>query len=448
MDTLLRGENTTRRGHVSHAFMSMHALQSMTLVVSRALSRLALLYLFSSLLAGPAYALDTIPLYEPISIGAMIRSVYPTAGISSAARLNSEGDAVGRVIIDNQYHAFVYTEAHGVQLLPPLGSYTSHVAVDVTDRDVDGRILIVGSAQTLYGDPDRAVLWVYDTSAGAVVETIEIGVPSGADWSTATAVNNNGLVVGYARAVGWMTPYQPFAYDYTTRFLHELAIPFNPVDINNSKVITGGTYRAELVYVDTLLQASNLEDLRTADRPSVTRTTALNESNEVIGVTSMGYSDGAGRIVAGAVRYVNPAGPWEVLWANSAYDTANGINIAGDVVGSTGVSAAIRPFVYIEALGQGFLVIDLVDPSLPPAYADYGANDINDQGDIVAGASSAVLFKWIGDMPPPTAPGNLTAVTHEPTWTQPWNAITISWQNTSAFTRTYSIERSVSGADS
>jgi hypothetical protein len=256
------------------------------------------------------------------------------------------------------------------------------------------------------------------------------------------------LVVGYGRAVGWRTPYQPFVYDLNTRVLHELAIPFNPVNINNSNIITGGTYRAELAYVSGIVEAVNLENLQTAERPGVTRTTALNNMSQVIGVTSMGYTDGAGRMVAGAVRYVNPSGPWEVLWANSAYDTANGINNDADVVGSIGVSAAIRPFLYIEALSQGFLVNDLVDPSFPPAYADYGANDINDQGDIVAGASSAVLFKRVGDMPSPTAPGNVTAVTHEPTWTQPWNAITISWQNTSALTRTYSIERSVSGANS
>jgi carboxylesterase type B len=152
------------------------------------------------------------------------------------------------------------------------------------------------------------------------------------------------------------------------------------------------------------------------------------------------------RIVTGAVRHADGIG-WEVLWANSAYDVANDVNLDADVVGSIGVSAAIRPFLYIEALQRGFLINDLVDPSLPPAWADYGANGINGDGWIAAGASSAVLFKRIGDMPRPTAPANLTAVTHEPTWVQPWNAITLTWESTSPFTKTYSIERSVSGAD-
>jgi uncharacterized membrane protein len=397
--------------------------------------------------AIPAPALDAIPLYEPLPIGEMIRTAHPTAGISAASAVNQQGDAVGRVVIDGVYQAFVFTETHGVQFLPPLPGWESHVAVDLTDRDVStGAVLIVGSAQTLYGDPDRAVVWEYDPQDGAILDTVEIGLPAGADWSTATAINERGLVVGYARELGWMTPYQPFVFDFGSGTLHALDIPFNPVDINEFDVITGGTYRAQLVETASGFEAPSPENLATPERPSVSRTTALNDAGQIVGVTSMGYTDGAGRIVTGAVRHTDGVG-WEVLWANSAYDTANDVNLHGDVVGSIGVSAAIRPFLYIEALQQGFLINDLVDPSLPPAYADYGANAINDEGWIAAGAGGAVLFKRIGDMPPPTPPGNVTAVTHDPTWQQPWNAITVSWQGTSGFTKTYSLERSPSGAN-
>jgi uncharacterized membrane protein len=405
--------------------------------------------LFGMLLgwAVPAAALDAVPLYEPLPIGEMIRDANPTAGISTAAAVNRQGDVVGRVVIDGVYEAFVFTEMHGVQFLPPLPGWSSHVAVDLTDRNAStGSVLIVGSAQTLYGDPDRAVVWEYDPSAGAVLDTVDIGLPTGADWSTATAVNGRGLVVGYARAVGWMTPYQPFVYDFGSRTLHALDVPFNPVDINEVDVITGGTYRAQLVETPSGFEAPSPENLATSERPSVSRTTALNDAGQVVGVTSMGYTDGAGRMVAGAVRHTDGVG-WEVLWANSAYDTANDVNLHGDVVGSIGASAAIRPFLYIDALQQGFRINDLVDPALPPAYADYGANAINEAGWIAAGASGAVLFKRVGDMPPPTPPGSVTAVTHEPTWQQPWNAITVAWEGTSAFTKTYSVERSPSGAN-
>jgi hypothetical protein len=276
----------------------------------RAPQFLAVLFGFLAALAAPAESLDTIPLYGPVPIGNMIREAYPAVGISSAAAVNEQGDTVGRAVIDNQCHAFVYTEMHGVQLLPSLQGWTSHVAVDIADRDpVTGHVLIAGSAQTLYGDPDRTVVWKYDTGSGVVLETVGIAVPEGADWSTATAVNNQGLVIGYARALGWMTPYQPFVYDYFVNELYLLEVPFNPVDINSATVITGGTYRAQLTEVEGAIVASSIEDLRTAERPSVTRTTALNDSDQVIGVTSMGYSDGAGRIVAGASATSIPTGP-------------------------------------------------------------------------------------------------------------------------------------------
>jgi hypothetical protein len=159
----------------------------------------------------------------------------------------------------------------------------------------------------------------------------------------------------------------------------------------------------------------------------------------------MGYTDGAGRMVAGAVRYIDK---WEVLWAASAFDTANDINSAQDVVGSIGVSAAIRPYLYIESKQQGFLLSDLIDPAATAASPDYGANGINDDGWVAGGASSAVLLVRTGDMPVPSPPDNLTAVPHEPTRTQPWNAITLAWENTSDFTRYYTIERTKSGAGS
>ncbi|MDH3379949.1 MAG: hypothetical protein OEQ39_23755, partial [Gammaproteobacteria bacterium] len=430
---------------------------------------LACLLLYFCLSTPPARALDAIPLYEPAPIGAMLRNLNPTAGVSSPSALNEYGDTVGRVIIDNQYHAFVYTEPHGVALLPMLPDWTSAVAVDITDPlditgcDPQACVLIVGAAQSsIYGDPERALLWVYDVFNGRVVETVNVGVLPGTDRSTLNAVNNHGIAVGYSRGV--LTPQQPMAYDFNTRRLSSLTdFPSNPVDINNDNWIVGGTFRSELA-VDSsgFVTVGPVEDLRTSESPSVSQTTALNDlvsdpvepgvKPDVIGVTPMGYHDGAGRMVIGAVRTVRDAVGvgWEVLWANSAFDRANDINLHRDVVGSLGVSSAIRPFLYIESLGQGFLLNDLIDPDSPYAdvSADYGAYAVNDGGWVAAGASGAVLFKRIGNMLPPTPPANLSAVPHEPTWQQPWNAITLNWENTSGLTRHYTIERSVSGENS
>ena len=152
----------------------------------------------------------------------------------------------------------------------------------------------------------------------------------------------------------------------------------------------------------------------------------------------MSYTDGAGHFVKGAARYTDA---WEVVWANSWQDSGKGINESGDVVGTLGVSAAIRAALYIEALDQVFLIEDLQDPW---GFLD-AARDINDAGWIAGGHAGAVLLVRTGDMPPPTAPANLTAVPHEPTWQQPWNAITLNWEDTSTLTHGFYVERRVSG---
>ncbi len=392
-----------------------------------------------------AWALDALPLYKPVSIGNMLRAAYPGTGINSAVALNEHRDAVGRAIIENRYRAFIYTEAHGVQLLPGLDGFVNTVATDITERDLDGRVLIAGAAQLSSTERERALVWVYDALNGIVLETIDIGKPQGTDWSTATAVNNKGLVAGHSRAEGVTTPFRPILYDVRSRTLHELAIPFNPADINNSDVITGGTHRARLIDDGGVIRVGVVEDLRTQVSPALREATALNELNDVAGVMIMGYTDGAGRMVTGASRYRDGSG-WQVLWSSSAFDAAAGMNNDGDVVGSIGISGAIRPFLYIEALHAGYLINDLVDPAYSSIYADYAAQDINNAGDVVAGASGAVLFVRTGDLTRPTAPANLTAVPHEPTWQQPWIAITLSWENTSALTKSYSLERRRAGA--
>lgn len=395
----------------------------------------------------PVQALDAVPLYERVSISSMIRDLYPAAGISSAVALNESGDAVGYTLIGSTYHAFIYTEAHGVHLLPVLGETPNHIAVDVTDRDTNGQVLIAGTAMIGVtdhnSDAGRAVLWVYDTLAGQTVETVDVGVLTGFDLSRIDAVNTNGLAAGFSRVDAFLGPLQPMVYDYTTGILQAVDLPFRPVDMNDSNQVVGNNIRATLSKdpATGIITVTGLEDLGAPAGTGPGSITAINELGWVSGVTGMGYGDGAGRIVAGATLYSDI---WSVLWAHSAFDRASGLNSFGDVVGILGISSAMRAALHIEALNEVFLIEDLQDP---PAFLD-SARDINDAGWISGGSAGAVLLVRIGDMPPPDPPFNLTAVPHEPTWQQPWNAITLNWENTSTLTRSYSVERSIAGADS
>ena len=157
---------------------------------------------FAVSLAGGALALDEIPQYQVVDIGDIIRDAYPTAGISSGWAVNESGDVVGAALIDSEFRAFIYTEVWGLEILPSLPGWTNHIAQDVSDRDAEGIVLIVGGAgQTTLlsnSDPGHAVMWRYDTAQG-LAEIVDVGHLPGNGVSELTAVNNSGWAVGYSR---------------------------------------------------------------------------------------------------------------------------------------------------------------------------------------------------------------------------------------------------------
>jgi hypothetical protein len=408
---------------------------------------------FAVSLAGGALALDEIPQYQVVDIGGIIRDAYPTAGISSGWGVNESGDVVGAALIDSEFRAFIYSEVWGLEILPPLPGWTNHIAQDVSDRDAEGIVLIVGGAgQTTLlsnSDPGHAVMWRYDTAQG-LAEIVDVGHLPGNGVSELTAVNNNGWAVGYSRLGLTSGFYEPMVYEAATDTLHPLGLTNVPVDINDANQVLAGTDRAQLSRdpATGVISVSSIDDLSTAPGRVASRTSGLNDLGWASGVTSMGYGDGAGRIVTGSVLYTEVTGPsdgnWDVVWFGSAFDVGHGLNIHGDVVGDRGISSAIRAALYIRARDQAFLLSDLTDPP----YSSSSARDINDAGWITGGGASAVLWKRIGDLPVPTAPTNLTAVPHEPHWVHPWNAITVSWTDTSNLDSGFFLERRVFGTSS
>ena len=58
-----------------------------------------------------------------------------------------------------------------------------------------------------------------------------------------------------------------------------------------------------------------------------------------------------------------------------------------------------------------------------------------------SGETGGVLLTPAGSLPAPSAPANLQGVSHPATRMEPYNAINLSWENTSSLTRGYELER-------
>ena len=389
------------------------------------------------------HALDSIPVYDVVSIYAMLTGQFQNVGSSSAQSVNENGDAVGYASIDGEYEAFVYTDEQGVVLLPGLEGWSAHRAYDVTNRE-GSMLIIVGDAQVSdTGGSQTGVVWEFDTTTGAVTVSEVAPLPGGTAINL-TDINNNGMALGGSVQ---LTGRKPVVYDYVNNTLWQLDLPSIAADINDNNTVAGNEWRASLnIAPDGTITAGPVEQLGTMPNSLWSTISALNNYGTATARVVMTWSDGNGYRINGAARYddLDPDG-WKLLWASSRFDSANAINDHGDVVGSIGISAATRSALYIKALNAVYLLEDLIDPASQPVSFNSVA-DINDAG-LIAVSSGAVLLVPQGSMSVPAAPGNLTAVPHLPTWQQPWNAITLEWQDNSDFTFDFTIERSISGAN-
>jgi hypothetical protein len=143
-------------------------------------------------------------------------------------------------------------------------------------------------------------------------------------------------------------------------------------------------------------------------------------------------------------------GIWDYIAGTSKYTVATSINNLGDVgYGELGAG------LYLDGLGT-YALWSLLDPDeVASGWAINGNGlKINDGRQIatratnsVTGQSGAVLLTPAGTLPPPTAPVDLQAVSHPATSQEPFNAIILTWENTSVLTKSYELQRSPAGAN-
>lgn len=302
--------------------------------------------------------------------------------LSWSTAINENGDAVGYALEPSGYRPFVYTYEQGAVYLPFVGAHPEATAVDLSDRDAIGEIVIVGTAGDANLEPTIAVtsmaFWRYSTVTGTVEEVMEVPPLPGRDKSVGIAVNNNGKFIGYSRDLGFGDPFDLVVHDLDTGAATEFTFPATPSDINNLDQVVGGTYVGDL--------NGSASDIGIPPTTASARLVEITDSGWMVAGVTMPYTDGAGRFVHGAARY---DGQWDLLWANSAFDSASGINDGGDVVGLLGISAAIRPALYVADDQQLHLVNDLITPSQPAFFS--GVADINNSQQIATAIPAAVL---------------------------------------------------------
>lgn len=140
--------------------------------------------------------LRTATLWEGGSV-TDLGAVMNTIGMSTARDINDQGVVVGQAQINPGIFArgFVYDPIEGTQVAGTTFMGGSNLGVNNMNVTVGHSFF--------FGDPDKATMGTPDGRGG--YETTVIG-PDGFDFSIATSINNNGMIVGrtnYGLSEGW-----------------------------------------------------------------------------------------------------------------------------------------------------------------------------------------------------------------------------------------------------
>jgi hypothetical protein len=356
-------------------------------------------------------------------------------GAGSPIGVNNVGTVAGsRLVNGSNYLPLVSRGGEAWDVLPIPSGATSVFPTDLNDHDV-----IVGVSYDAQFNA-VSVRWT-PLGSGYSVEVLPRlpGDPS----SYATGINNLGEIVGARRALGYV-PASTSGWLYSdAEGVIDLQAMYGldtyPGGLNDMGQIIFGTAVLDRTTGDIdpvgELGPTNYYPISIVD---------INQSGELVGWAALRSSS---LNIRSVYRYL-PGSGWQLIGGTSRYSTANDINNLGDV-GWGELGAGI----YLDGLGNYALGELLAPDERAAGWVVTGSGCLlNDHRMVttigqnsMTGESGGVLLIPEGLLPPPSAPTNLQAVPHPATSSEPFNSINLSWESTSPATKSFELERSVSG---
>jgi probable HAF family extracellular repeat protein len=293
-----------------------------------------------------------------------------SAAPSEARGINDKGEVVGATgVADGKQHAFLWTQADGMEDLGLLPGGLVSEALDLNDAGE-----VVGYSQT---DASFAHAFIWSRTTGMR----DLGTLAGGEASQAFGINEAHQVTGYSFDVGGKQKAVVWSASGAIQDLGTFPGSFGDIGfgINESGQVAGSSTdpaTGALLRGFVWTEDSGFQSVGTLPGGSSSGASALNDLVQVVGL-------------ADTAEGVNHAFLWTAndgmrdlgVLPGSASSSAAGINNAGQVVGTSGASG----FIWTEAGGMKAL------PPLPGG-ASTSAFDINNQEQVVGSGQTADGF--------------------------------------------------------
>lgn len=302
---------------------------------------------------APSFALATLSIVTATSWAAPPSYVVTDLGdATSVGGMNSHGDVIGVTTVASQQRGWVSVAGGPLEALPlPPGMISSFV-YDINDTGE-----IVGAVSDTFSPYDWpfAAVWRPGVN-GYKVELL--GGLAGHVYSSASAINNLGDIVGYSRGTN---------YRYAVLFSPDGVVDlsstgiFDPADINDGRVMIAGSKRLDL---NTML----VDEIGTPAAHYIATTGGvINKHNDVAGIAIANTQ----HCESTPARYLQGVG-WEIMGGCSSINALTDMNDMRDSI------IVQIPVLLVKLEGEGtFAVQDFIEPSQGDWVVQYWGGLIN-----------------------------------------------------------------------
>jgi probable HAF family extracellular repeat protein len=305
--------------------------------------------------------------------GQTVRDIGTLGGpFANATALNDAGQVSGSAAGEaDKVHAFRWSQSGGMRDLGAPGAGNSF------GNDINQRGQVAGYFETT-DVPVNRFAFRWDETHGMV----DLGVLPGESTSTATAINDKGMVTGFTdnRAFVWTRAQGMFS-------IGDDAIP---LFINNAAQVAGYFESARLsaeLFVWTA--AMGLEELGTLGG-SQSLPFGMNAAGQVVGMSDT--ADPAGLEVH-AMSWTRSGGMLDLGVLGGAFSSAQAVNDGGRVVGQSTYRAGVdQSHAFLWTKAKGMLDLNNVIPAAPSGLELFAAWAISPSGAIVADSNAGLVL--------------------------------------------------------